>query len=97
MNLEVQVLNPNQRGLKLDVVMVLPEDEAIKLEKQSHLKVRMPSYRVRRRVVVTRCFECLEFGHQIRSCKEEDRSSLCYKCGESGHSAESCTGKKHSA
>ena len=87
----VKVLNPNQRGLKLAVV-VLPEEEAIKLEELFHLKVGMTSCRVRRRVVVTRCFRCLEFGHQRRSCKGEDRSSLCYKCGEAGHPAKKCTG-----
>ena len=82
-NPEVKVLNPNQRGLKLAVV-VLPEEEAIKLEELFHLKVGMTSCRVRRKVVVTRYFRCLEFGHQRRSCKWEDRSSLCYKCGEAG-------------
>ena len=76
MNFEVKLLNPNLRGLKLAVV-VLPEDESIKLEEQSYLRVALTSCRVRRRVVVTRCFRCLEFGHQ-RSCKKEDRSSLCY-------------------
>ena len=39
---EVEVLNPNQRGLKL-VVVVLLEEEAAKLEELSHLKVGMTS------------------------------------------------------
>ena len=42
MNLEVKVLILNRRGLKLAIV-VLPEDEAIKLDKNSHLKVGMTS------------------------------------------------------
>ena len=42
MNLEVKVLNPNRRGLKLAAV-VLPEDEAIKLVELSRLKVGMTS------------------------------------------------------
>ena len=46
MNPEVKVLNPNQRGLKLAVV-VLPEEEAVKLEELSRLKVGMTSCRVR--------------------------------------------------
>ena len=46
MNLEVKVLNPNRRGLKLAVV-VLPEDDVIKLEELSRLKVGMSSCRVR--------------------------------------------------
>ena len=46
MNLEVKVLDPNRRGLKLAVV-VLPEDEAIKLEELSRLKVGMTSCRRR--------------------------------------------------
>ena len=74
------------------VVVVLSEDDAIKLEELSRLKVGMTSCRVRRRVVVTRCFRCLGFGHQRRSSKEEDRSSLCYKYSEAGHPAKNCTG-----
>ena len=47
----VKVLNPNQRGLKLAVV-VLPEEEAIKLEELFHLKVGMTSCRVQCREVL---------------------------------------------
>ena len=39
-NPDVKVLNPNQRGLKLAIV-VLPENKATKLKELSHLKVRM--------------------------------------------------------
>ena len=42
MNLEVKILNPNRRGLKLAAV-VLPAEEAVKLEELSHLKVDMPT------------------------------------------------------
>ena len=89
MNLEVKVLNPNLSGLKLTVV-VLPE-ESVKLEERSHLKLGMTSCWVRRRVVVTRCFRCLEFGHQRKSCKGKYRSSLWYKCGKDDYPAKSCT------
>ena len=37
---EVKVLNPNRRGLKLAVVVLL-EEETVKLEELSHLKVGM--------------------------------------------------------
>ena len=47
MNPEVNVLNPNRRGLTLAVV-VLPEEEAAKLEKLTHLKVGITSCRVPR-------------------------------------------------
>ena len=68
MDPEVKVLNPNRRALKL-AVMVLPEEEARKLEEITHLKVGMTSCRVRRRMVITRCFRCLKFGHQRRNSK----------------------------
>ena len=59
MNLDVMVLNPNRRRLKLAVV-VLPEDEAIKLEEQSHLKVGMTRCQVRRRAARGRTsFRCV--------------------------------------
>ena len=87
---EVKVLNPNQRGLKLAMI-VLSEKEAGKLEEVSHLKVRMTNCRVRRRVIVTRFFWCLDFGHLRCNCKGEDRSSLCCKSGKAGHLATSCT------
>ena len=50
-NPEVKVLNPNQRVLKLAVV-VLPEEKAIKLEELFHLKVGMTSCRVQCREVL---------------------------------------------
>jgi len=40
---------------------------------------------------MVRCFKCMGFGHQARSCKGPDRSDLCRNCGEKGHVARDCT------
>lgn len=73
----------------------LPVDAANKLVEIGKIKVgwAVGTLRATPRVAkqMERCFRCIEFGHQARSCKGPDRSTLCWRCGGSGHVARDCT------
>ncbi|XP_043472984.1 uncharacterized protein LOC122505438 [Leptopilina heterotoma] len=85
----VTVLGPNKRGVKLAVVVTNQED-ADKLEKIGHIKIGFVSCKIRSRTMVTRCHNCLDYGHLGRDCQGVDRSAACFKCGEAGHKAADC-------
>lgn len=80
------------RGQKIALID-LDEARAAELLKTSRIKIGWVNCRVKRRVVVTRCFKCLGYGHQATSCSGPDRSRHCYKCGEEGHKAATCQAK----
>lgn len=37
-----------------------------------------------------RCFKCLSFGHQSKTCEGVDRSKACWRCGVDGHQSKDC-------
>ncbi|XP_051153639.1 uncharacterized protein LOC127276930 [Leptopilina boulardi] len=88
---KVTVLGPNQRGMKLAVV-VTNQEEADRLEELGRIKVGFMCCPIRKRVMVVRCHRCLGYGHIGSSCKATDRSAACFKCGEAGHKFGNCKG-----
>lgn len=71
--------------------MNLPAENASKLLDAKRIKIGWVICRIRERILLKKCFKCLEFGHLAKQCKnEEDRSKLCRKCGTEGHIAKDC-------
>lgn len=63
---------------------------AIKLLEKGKLKIGWINCRLRKRTMVSRCYRCLDYGHQSRDCKGPDRTHLCFRCGKPGHKAKEC-------
>jgi len=88
--LKVWLTKPNQRQQRMAVVE-LSEKHANKLLSLQHLRVGWVSCRLKRRVVVQRCFRCLGYGHSSRNCGGPDRSANCLRCGGQDHKRKDCT------
>ena len=89
-NLKVGMTKPNSRGQKLGIVDIDAE-KATELLNKEKIRIGWIYCRIRKRTLVTRCYRCLDFGHQARECKGPDRSKLCYRCGKPGHRSKGCT------
>ncbi|KAJ8975986.1 hypothetical protein NQ317_016232 [Molorchus minor] len=81
----------NTRGQKI-AILELEEKEAEQLIKAGRVKIGFTCARIRRRVMVTRCFACFGYGHQQAQCKGPNRykEGICIRCGEKGHIRKDC-------
>lgn len=58
---------------------------------QGRIFINWTSCPVRDFTIVTRCFNCQQFGHAAKFCRET--SPTCNLCGETGHSFKECNNK----
>lgn len=58
---------------------------------QGRIFINWTSCPVRDFTIVTRCFNCQQFGHAAKFCRET--SPTCNLCGETGHSFKECSNK----
>ena len=61
------------------------------LMNQGRIFINWTSCPVRDFTIVTRCFNCQQFGHAAKFCRET--SPTCNLCGETGHSFKDCSNK----
>ncbi|XP_046679274.1 uncharacterized protein LOC124366717 [Homalodisca vitripennis] len=87
--LKVWLTKPNRSQQRM-AVAELGERHANKLLALQHLRVGWVSGRVKRKVVVPRCFRCLGFGHSSRGCKGPDHTNHCFQCGQTEHKRQDC-------
>lgn len=72
----------------------LPTVIANKLLEIRKVRIGWVYCRIREKIVLKRCFRCLEFGHFVKACKSpNDRTALCIRCGENGHKLKDCKGR----
>ncbi|KAJ8980479.1 hypothetical protein NQ317_013232 [Molorchus minor] len=90
-NHRVSLTRPNTRGQKI-AILELEEKEAEQLIKVGRVKIGFTCARIRRRVMVTRCFACFGYGHRQAQCKGPNRykEGICIRCGEKGHIRKDC-------
>lgn len=62
---------------------------------QSRIFINWTSCPVRDFTIVTRCYNCQQFGHAAKFCRET--SPTCNHCAETGHSVKECTSKSSPA
>ncbi|KAK9687557.1 hypothetical protein QE152_g36182 [Popillia japonica] len=85
----VKSLRPSWNGNQVATVQ-MERRSANLLIKDGKIKIGWINCRVRERVVVMRCYKCLEFGHLTKECKGPDRSNLCINCHQPGHKIKDC-------
>lgn len=85
----VKSLRPTKDGNQMATVLALPAIAEILLKKK-RVNIGWSRCRIRERVVVPRCYRCLEFGHIAHECKGENHETECINCSETGHKAKEC-------
>lgn len=68
-------------GDEQSVVVLVPREAALKFVGKGRVRVGLVYSRIREAPNITRCFRCLEDGHNSRHCKGENRSRVCRRCG----------------
>jgi len=71
-------------------IVRLKRVDAQKVIEKGRIKVGWINARVRFKVIATKCFRCLGYGHTKHSCRGTDRLGACCLCGKEGHKASSC-------
>lgn len=89
-NINVVKLRASYGGTQTALVL-LPTRQVRDVVEKGRLKISVVSCRVRqaeRRSV--RCFRCLAYGHDTKTCQGIDRGKNCRRCGTIGHLAKDC-------
>lgn len=96
-NVKVISLRASYGGSQTALVL-LPASQAHEVVKKGRLKISVVSCRVREAEKRNgRCFKCLAFDHESKSCKGPDRSKCCRRCGQSGHYVADCIAERADA
>ncbi|XP_022162263.1 uncharacterized protein LOC111028036 [Myzus persicae] len=89
-NINVVNLRASHGGRQTALVL-LPTRQARDVVNKGRLKISVVSCRVRqaeKRNV--RCFRCLAYGHDTKTCQGTDHGKNCRRCGTIGHLAKNC-------
>jgi len=87
----VKVLNMRKTyGETQSALVLMPWDNATKITKIGRIRVGLVYCSTRLCKKRIRCFRCLKFGHESRTCSGPDKSSCCRRCGVPDHLAVDC-------
>ncbi len=89
---KVSLTKINTREQRI-AILKIGAQEALKLLKSGRIKIGWVNCRILRRVMVTRCYTCFDYGHIQANCKGPDRKKqgICLQCGVKGHFKKDCT------
>lgn len=70
--------------------VTMPTKAAEQLLQTGDIKIGWTRCRVKPRLDVVRCFNCLKIGHHSSICKEPEGEKKCLNCSKPGHFAKDC-------
>lgn len=89
--LEIKHLYANRSGEQVATITTVKE-VADKVTAVGHIRIGWSRCRIKEKISVPRCSNCLRIGHVSRACKTKTTGDKkCLKCTQSGHEAKECT------
>lgn len=85
----VKTIRMGRGGTQIATV-VMPKEAAEKLISDGDIKIGWTRCRVKAKVELLRCYNCLKFGHHSDICKEDRSEKRCMKCTRTGHLIRDC-------
>lgn len=77
------------------VTLTINEKDALKLLEYRFIMVGFVRCYMERRLNISRCGKCWEYGHGLEACHGTDRTKACYRCGKTGHERINCTQEEY--
>lgn len=90
----VKNIRPTSIGKQIATVVV-KQKIAQKILEVGRVKIGWINCRIKERVVIQRCYRCLNFGHEARNCQGPNRENICLKCGGEGHKVADCSNEEY--
>ncbi|KAI5746676.1 hypothetical protein M8J77_006252 [Diaphorina citri] len=87
---EVRSVRTSKAGTQVATVS-MPKRTASMLLSEGDIKIGWTRCRVKPKVDVMRCYNCLKLGHHSDICRETRVEKRCLNCAQHGHMARECT------
>lgn len=86
---EIKHLRLGRTGTQIATVS-MPSHAAEKLLREGEIKINWTICRVKPKINVIMCYNCLEMGHHSEICKSEKTEKKCLNCTQVGHLGKDC-------
>lgn len=86
---QVRFIRTTQSGSQVATV-VMPARAADALLAKGEIKIGWTRCRVKIKIDIVRCYNCLGVGHHSDICPEPRREKRCLKCAQEGHMSRNC-------
>lgn len=87
---ELKSMRMGTRGTQTANVS-MPSSSAEKLIQEGTIKIGWTLCRVKLKIDIIRCYNCLKLGHHSDLCRENKTERKCLNCAEVGHLVKNCT------
>uniref|UniRef100_A0A8D8SPT8 CCHC-type domain-containing protein n=1 Tax=Cacopsylla melanoneura TaxID=428564 RepID=A0A8D8SPT8_9HEMI len=93
--LSIQSLYSNRSGEQVATIET-PKNLAAEILETPNIKIGWSSCRVKEKVSIVRCTNCLRMGHTGRACKsKKTQAARCLKCTQEGHTVKDCNNESY--
>lgn len=91
----VDALRSTNSGFQI-AILTVPRSLGDRLVQIGALRIGWTSCRVKEKINIDRCINCLQISHHSSKCKEPKAAEVkCLRCAESGHIAKDCVNERY--